>query len=112
MTAGIPTSVAPDELDRAIDSRGALLVDFWAEWCGPCHAVKPVLAELAAEHASTLRVVDVDVATFPEVGERFDVQTLPTIIFFVDGHVQARFVGAPTKRQLVRALHVVMETPP
>ena len=96
--------IGPHEIDDALRQPGVLLIDFWAEWCGPCHAMTPILHELAADHAGTLRVLQVDVATFPEVGERFDVQSLPTFALFANGNLVSRMTGARTKRQLDRAV--------
>ena len=104
-------SIGPDELDQALNRGGILLVDFSASWCGPCHATKPILADLAAEHPETLCVAEVDVVVFPELGERFGVQTVPTFIVFAGGQIRSRLVGTRTKRQLVRAVRGVMDDP-
>jgi thioredoxin 1 len=92
-------------LDAALGSSGVVLVDFWAAWCAPCHAMQPILTELAHDERARLRVVSVDVAEHVSIGERFDIQSLPTFVYFVDGSPAARLVGARTKRQLARALH-------
>src|ERR1700722_3065945 len=81
---------------------GTVLVDFWAAWCGPCHALTPVLGELAGEIASA-RIAKVDVAVFPRIGERFGVTSLPTLIVFRDGKPVKKMFGAKNKRQLTRA---------
>ncbi len=92
-------------LAAALAASGVLLVDFHAAWCEPCHALEPVLAELAEEQQPVLRIMTVDVAEHPQLGDSYAVQTLPTLLFFVNGQVVSRLHGTRTKRQLVRELH-------
>lgn len=94
-----------ESFDDAV-AEGIVLVDFWAKWCGPCHALSPVLEELARETGGT-RVAKVDAADFPGLARRFDVSSLPTIIVFKDGMPVKRLFGAKTKRQLARAVQSV-----
>ena len=91
--------------------KGAWVVDFWAAWCGPCHALTPVLSELAGE-VTDARIAQVDVADFPKIGERFGVTSLPTLIVFRDGKPAKKMFGAKNKRQLTRALDAVGSAPP
>jgi thioredoxin 1 len=101
-----PAPTVADLTDETFDAgvaEGTVLVDFWAAWCRPCHALTPVLDELALE-LPDVRVVKVDVAAFPAVGERFAVRSLPTLIVFRHGAPARTLYGVKTKRQLVRAL--------
>jgi thioredoxin 1 len=101
--AGPAVAVLTDETFDAQVADGTVLVDFWAQWCGPCHALTPVLDELAGETADA-RVAKVDVAAFPGIGERFGVTSLPTLIVFRNGEPVKKMFGAKNKRQLTRAI--------
>lgn len=81
-----------------------VLVDFWAEWCGPCKAIDPVLEEIAEENQGRLRVVKLNVDDNLEVVRRFGVMSVPTLILFKDGEQQLRLVGAKGKAQLLQEL--------
>lgn len=78
-----------------------VLVDFWAEWCGPCKMIAPILDEIAAERAGSLRVVKLNVDDNVATARRFEVMSIPTLILFKGGEVQARIVGAKGKSALL-----------
>jgi len=81
-----------------------LLVDFWAEWCGPCRMVAPVLEQIALENAGRIRIVQVNVDENPDVSRRFDIMSIPTMVLFQDGVAKKRLVGAKGKGQLLQEL--------
>ena len=81
-----------------------VLVDFWAEWCGPCKMIAPVLEEIAAEHGEKLRIAKLNVDENPEAARRYDVMSIPTLILFKDGVPQKRIVGARPKGALLEDL--------
>ena len=84
-----------------LGSEVPVLVDFWAEWCGPCKMIAPVLDEIAGEYAGKLKVCKVDVDANPEVPGKFGIRGIPTLILFKDGNAEATKVGALSKTQLV-----------
>ncbi len=81
-----------------------ILVDFWAEWCGPCKMIAPILQEIAEEQAGKIRVTKLNVDDNPETARRFEVMSIPTLILFRNGEPQKRLVGAKGKGQLLEEL--------
>ena len=78
-----------------------VLVDFWAEWCGPCKMVAPILDEIADEKGDALKIVKLNVDDNIKTAQRFEVMSIPTLILFKDGQPQARLVGARSKSALL-----------
>src|SRR5438045_9718185 len=81
-----------------------VLVDFWAEWCGPCKMVAPVLEEIAAEHSDKITVVKVNIDENPEVARRYQIMSIPTMSLFKGGGVVKSIVGAEPEDGLLRSL--------
>jgi len=91
-----------DETIKSSDT--PILVDFWAEWCGPCKAIAPVLAEIATEQAGKLSIAKLNVDDHGDIAMRFSVMSIPTLIVFKDGEPAKRLVGAKGKGQLLQEL--------
>jgi thioredoxin 1 len=103
--AGNINALTDATFDETIGSSAEpVVVDFWAEWCGPCKMIAPILDEIATEHAGKLSVAKLNVDENPDVARRFDVMSIPTLIVFKDGSAQKRLVGAKGKGQLLAEL--------
>jgi thioredoxin 1 len=89
---------------EVLTSDTAVLVDFWAEWCGPCHAVSPVLEKIAEERKNELKLVKVNIDEEQELSQRYGVMSIPTMILFKDGEPAAAAIGAQPKSALERSL--------
>jgi len=87
-----------------LNSDKPALVDFWAEWCGPCKMIAPLLDEAASEYADKLSVVKLNVDESPNTAQKFGIRSIPTLMLFKDGAVQAQKLGAMSKSQLAEFL--------
>jgi thioredoxin len=85
----------------------AIVVDFWAEWCGPCKAIAPTLDELATEYAGRVTIAKVNVDEHPGLAARFQVRSIPTLLIFKGGQVIDQVVGAVPKAQIKKRLDAV-----
>jgi thioredoxin len=101
----MPTAVTESTFEtEVLQSDKAVLVDFWAEWCGPCHAVAPVLDKIAEERADELKLVKVNIDEEQELAATYGVMSIPTMILFKDGEPAAAVIGAQPKGAIEKAL--------
>jgi len=85
---------------EVLNSAEPVLVDYWAEWCGPCKMIAPVLAEIAEEYAGKVRVAKLNIDDNPGTPPRYGIRGIPTLMLFKNGEVEATKVGAVSKSQL------------
>jgi thioredoxin 1 len=104
MALEVTTSTFDEEV---LQSEKPVLVDFWAEWCGPCHAVAPVLDRIVAEREDELKLVKVNIDQEHELQQRYGVASIPTLILFRDGEPSAAVIGAQPKGAIERSLGLV-----
>jgi thioredoxin 1 len=102
MSATVTISEATFD-EEVLGAEQPVLVDFWAEWCGPCKMIAPILEEIAQEHPG-LRIAKLNVDDNPDIARRYSVMSIPTLIVFRDGTEVARIVGAKGKAQLLQEL--------
>ncbi|MCY3999937.1 MAG: thioredoxin [Bacteroidetes bacterium] len=93
---------------EVLESSVPVLVDFWAEWCGPCRAIAPVITELATEYSGKAKIGKVDVDSNPQTAMNYNVRSIPTLLFFVDGQVRDQMIGSASKREFQKKLDALV----
>ena len=83
--------------DEVLNSDDTIMVDFWAEWCGPCRAVSPILDQIAAEHSSKIKIVKLNVDDNPEIAMKYQITSIPAMKVFKGGEVVKTIIGAKPK---------------
>lgn len=96
------TSLTEATFDEVVNgSTTPVVVDFWADWCGPCKMIAPILDEIADEQGDAIKITKLNVDENPSLAQKFGVMSIPTMLVFKDGEVEKRIVGAKGKAQLV-----------
>jgi thioredoxin 1 len=97
--------VTDDDFENEVlQSNAPVLVDYWAEWCGPCKMIAPILEEVAGEYSGRVRVAKINIDENPHTPPKFGIRGIPTLMLFKNGSVEAQKVGALSKRQLTEFL--------
>jgi thioredoxin 1 len=107
---GHALAITEDTFEKEIlQSNTPVLVDFWAEWCPPCKAIAPIVEALAKDYKGRLKVGKVDIEEAGEIAQRYEVQSIPTLMLFKDGKVAAQIVGAVPRAKIEVAIKKVLE---
>ena len=109
MTSATVLQLSQDDFNReVVESDRPVLVDFWANWCQPCHMLAPIVEQLADEYAGRITVAKVDTDANRDLSLEYAINSLPTLLLFKDGEVVQRFIGVRTRSEYAAALDAVL----
>ncbi len=109
MTSATVLQLSQDDFNReVVESDRPVLVDFWANWCQPCHMLAPIVEQLADEYAGRITVAKVDTDANRDLSLEYAISALPTLLLFKDGEVVQRFIGVRTRSEYAAALDAVL----
>ena len=94
--------------ETVINSEKPVIVDFWAEWCGPCRMIAPIMEEISQEYSDKVVVAKCDVDNSPQITLKYGIRNIPTVLFFKDGKVADKQVGAVPKNNFVAKLNALL----
>jgi thioredoxin 1 len=94
--------------DEVLKSNIPVLIDFWAEWCGPCYMIAPIVEEMAKTYDGKLKVAKLDVDAYGAIAQRYRILSIPTVMIFKNGQVAAQIVGAVPKKEIVKQVEKVL----
>ncbi|MCH8232429.1 MAG: thioredoxin [Bacteroidetes bacterium] len=104
-----PVEITDDNFEEIINSEKPVMVDFWAEWCGPCKMISPVVEEMAGEYDGKAVIGQVDVDNNPGVSAKFGIRSIPTLLFFKNGEIVDKQIGAVPKTVLTSKLEAQLD---
>jgi len=108
-----PRPVTADEWkEKVLNAPVPVIVDLWAEWCAPCHMIAPHIARIAEEYAGRVLVYKLDVDKYPEIAMQYQVQSIPTVLFFYKGDVKDAIIGAVPYQVIQRKLERILQEVP
>ncbi len=109
MTSATIVQLTQDDFKRdVIESDRPVLVDFWADWCQPCHIVAPIIEQLAEDYAGRITVAKADTDANPDLSVAYAINSIPTVLLFQDGEIVERFVGVRPRAEYAAALDAVL----
>ena len=105
MSTNVAAIRSTDFEQEVVKSDKLVIADFWAEWCGPCKMIAPLLDEIARELPDKVKIVKVDVESEPQLAQQFGIYNIPTLLFFKDGKVKEQVVGTVAKKVLLEKIN-------
>lgn len=104
MAAGIIT-LTSSTFDETVNSSSTpILIDFWAEWCGPCKQIAPILEQIASEKTGSIAIAKINIDEYPDIASKFNVMSIPTLLLFDKGELKHTMVGAKPKGRMLEEL--------